>query len=308
MVHPGFVRVTVAGRFVLHFDLADHAEIDCEALAVCRLYFKRSYRPEVIATLGDSGRRVLPFGLNFEVFPNAPDIFQVHRALLLNLLKDVPREVLRILDVGGRFSSLPRLRQFGVPPDYEKPPRALFLARTWDPRDDPGRPPNKVAEFERLNENRAACIRLLRRELGDRFLGGFSHTPHACRHYPDALAPSSQLTAKRNYLSLLKKYSVCVSTSGLHGSVGWKFSEYVSLSKAIVSEPLRTTLPGPLAAGLNYLAFEEPEDCVGQTLRLFEDDELRHSLMEANHLYYLAWGRPERIVWNAIQAAFSEFD
>jgi hypothetical protein len=97
-----------------------------------------------------------------------------------------------------------------------------------------------------------------------------------------------------------------VATTGLHGSTGWKFAEYIAFSKAIVSEELNYEVPGKLEHGKNYLAFNSPEDCVNQVRLLFSDHHLRNSIMANNALYYLSFLRPDVLVVNTILTALSK--
>ena len=62
-------------------------------------------------------------------------------------------------------------------------PKILFMARLWDPAGEfPGQLTEKMAqERHEINERRSACIRLLRREFGDRFFGGVTPSPFAAR-------------------------------------------------------------------------------------------------------------------------------
>lgn len=37
---------------------------------------------------------------------------------------------------------------------------------------------------------------------------------------------------------MVKESDICITTTGLHRSIGWKFAEYIAASKAIVTEKL----------------------------------------------------------------------
>lgn len=301
----GYTRLAIDGGPTLHFDLADGDAISPTGLAEADVYFKRSYSPTVAAAQPGGGAQIRPLGLNLPFFPDFIDRFAIQRTLHLLPWSQVPAALVRAVDTGNRLTFLPRDRYFGALPDYDAPPRALFLVRAWDPHDDPARPPEKVAEFHAVNETRAACIRALRSAFGDRFLGGFSHTPYAVQHYGDVLAPSASLTTKRSYFSLLARYPICVATTGLHGSIGWKVGEYTGLAKAIVTEPLCYTVPGGFGPGSHYLEFADADQCAAVVARLFDDAALRRHLMEQSLAYYREWVRADQLVWHAIQTALS---
>lgn len=97
-----------------------------------------------------------------------------------------------------------------------------------------------------------------------------------------------------------------MATTGLHGSIGWKLAEYVAFSKAIVSEQLIYDVPGPFAAGRNYIEFTSPEECLNGALRLIEDMALRKQVMQSNADYYRDYLRPDALVRNALKTALEQ--
>jgi hypothetical protein len=111
------------------------------------------------------------------------------------------------------------------------------------------------------------------------------------------------LYSKKTYLSLMHGSSICIATTGLEGSVGWKLGEYVAAAKAIVSEPLRSVQPGDFRPGRNYLEFRTPEQCVDAVQRLVDDPAHRLDMMRKNAAYYAAYVRPDALVWNALNNA-----
>ena len=152
---------------------------------------------------------------------------------------------------------------------------------------------------------RSQCIRLLRRELGTRFIGGFNHNEYTVKHYGDCLVSDPTATDKKNYIRTLKSNPVCVATTGLHGSIGSKFAEYIACARAIVTERLVYEVPGELRAGLNYLEFSDAAQCVEQALRLVGDHALRNDMMTANSLYYRSYVRPDALMLNSLLTVLS---
>jgi hypothetical protein len=117
------------------------------------------------------------------------------------------------------------------------------------------------------------------------------------------LLPVQGAASKDNYLRQLRSFPICVATTGLHGSTGAKFAEYICLAKAIISERLLYAAPGDLREEQNYLSFTSAEECVAQARRLFDDGDLRHRLMSNNARYYNAWLRPDALVLNTLLQA-----
>lgn len=307
--HESHMRLVIDDALTLYIDAHDSWELDAQGLAQCELYFKRSFVPERIPA--DVQQRVHPLGLNYEVYTDGVDPFaaarsaigSAHPALVRFLARLGQSRVARALRLG------PRPRRFHVgnlfaPPMPAQEPRVLFMARVWDPAELSSRGDFAGAEDrQRVNEMRAECIVRLRRELGDRFLGGLQPTDFARKQFPDALLQDGRLSDKARYLQLLRHFPICIATAGLHGSIGWKLAEYVAFSKAIVSEPLRCTVPGDFRAGRNYLEFETPDECVAQAVRLISDDALRSSLMMSSWTYYLSHLRPDVLACRVLERA-----
>ena len=289
------LRVIVNDTLRLHYDTFDCREVDEERLAECDYYFKRSYDEPYLKSQGFDTKKIKPLGLYYEVYPHAFDLSRVARALRLGKgLTDTLRKLVK---------TFPTIRSTEALPDYDAPPRILFNVKAFNPYDDPDRIAEKIEERQQINETRAACVRRLRAEFGPNFSGGFVPSEYACRHFPDALIDEPKLTKKRNYMRQLKSHPICVATTGLHGSIGGKFAEYVCLSKAILSEELLYGVPGDLREGQNYLQFATAAECAEQAHRLFADEALRHRLMSNNARYYNAWLRPDLLILNSLLTA-----
>ena len=299
-------KVVVNDTVRVHYDLHDAQEIDARDLDDCDIYFKRSFSAVYVQGLERGADKVRPFGLNYYVLADFPDEFAARRALGL---KGWPRgrmfALREALDADSWLTFYPRVRDLEHEPDPALPARVLFLATAYDPHDKPDRSAAKIEERIQNNEVRAQCIRLLRKELGPTFLGGFNHNHYAVSHYKDCLAVDPQVTEKKNYIATLKAFPICVATTGLHRSIGWKFAEYVACARAIVSEPLAYKVPGDLAPDRNYLEYCTPDECVSQTFKLAEDRDLMSEMMNANSLYYRTYLRPDVLMLNTLHAALS---
>jgi hypothetical protein len=299
-------KVVLNGAIIIHYDMHDAQDIDTRDLDNCDYYVKRSFSESYVGSLLRGAETVLPFGLNCHVLPDFADPFAARRARRLPSGTRARILALReALDAGNRLRFHPRVRELEALPDYALPPQVLFLVTAHDPHDHPDRSTEKIEERMHNNETRARCIRVLRKELGAGFLGGFNHNKYARGHYKDCLVSDNVVTHKRNYIRTLKSHSICVATTGLHGSIGWKFAEYVSCARAIVCERLRYQVPGELAPERNYLEFASPAECVDQALRLIADRDLRDEMMTANSLYYRAHLRPDALLLNSLQAVLS---
>jgi hypothetical protein len=299
--------VLVGGKLRLHFDTHDAEELALSELDRCDFYFKRSWQPTLVNSLPPEQRsRVLPLGLNYRVLPDVVDLFALRRALnLTGLSRATLRGFKQALDVNNQFGFQPRLRMMQAAPDLRADPNVLFLVAAYDPYDDPSRSQEKIDDRIFINETRARCIRLLKDALGPRFTGGFSPSRYATEEYPD-LVVAGESTSQLQYLRTLSSFPICVATTGLHGSTGWKLAEYVAFSKAILSERLIYVVPGALAPGNNYIEFTSPEECLNGAVRLIEDVALRQKLMQSNAAYYRDYLRPDALVRNALTTALEQ--
>jgi hypothetical protein len=297
--------VDIDGVGLVFFDVRDGANSYGELAGRVALYAKRSYRRGAYP----SPEKFMPMGLNYAVHPDrtlrhelARSFGQLERSGLA--AKRLAISLARLHPSVGRLLDLPTVSTLSGPVERDLAPRAIFLARTWDPGEIATSPAE--AEFVRgLNESRAACIRALRERFGARFFGGFSRSAHALRHYPDCVVAPEVSTSRHDYVKRLKSYPVCVATTGLFESIGWKFSEYVALSRAIVSEPMSFELPGPMAAGENYLEFRSAEECGDRVGALLEDRELALRMMQNNRRYYVEYGAPDAVVGRVLHAAIT---
>lgn len=296
-VHPSasIVEAVVDGRAVVAYDLEDAYILDWDTrdayLATVGHCFKRSFDAEQHAA-SPHAARIRPLGLVYDVTARRPYIRElgarqaVKRALGADLtpywwrFEDVPRPV--------------------------RGARVLFAARVWDPAGEPGEyvGDSTMAREDRepLNELRAACVRRLRREFGSAFVGGLAPTAYARAVFPDCVADRS-VTARPAFLALVRQADVCVATRGLFGSNGFKLGEYVAAAKAVVSEPLRYTVPGDFGAGRNYLRFGDADECVEQVAALVADPDRAYAMRTANYRYYHEHVRPDRMVLNTLMVA-----
>lgn len=251
----------------------------------CDFYFKRSFSDE-LKRYEPLGCEVLPLGLNYTFSHSGAFYKQASSRLRRFLSWMCARSAEQI--VASSFEFLP------VPTDQ---PKAMFLTRLWDPAEATRN--DLRIERERLNECRIDCVLACRKEFKGSFLGGLQSTTYSQSLVPELSAPKS-ITERSSYLKNIRQHDICVATTGLHGSTGWKFGEYVAASRAIVSEPLYYGLPGPFSVGQNYLEFSDKEQLVGAISKLFADRSMRAELMMKNYMYYNQFIKPEVMILNSL--------
>jgi hypothetical protein len=277
------------------FDLSDGGIVVEPIYERSFLYFKRSYS----MALHGSRNRLLPLGLNYEAQSPLNSISSaISRAVRLYRS---PRTTGRALCRALHLPYPPILdAKHGGPLTLDQDPRVLFVARLYDPQIQ-GSSAEQRSQIHSLNEMRANCVRTLRREFSDVFTGGLISDAFAQKHYPDCVVPRSFPTDRRSFLRLIEGNHICVATTGLFDSIGWKFAEYLALGRAVVSETLHFSVPGPFSEGVNYLTFSSADECARQCRLLRSDAMTLRRMMIANRAYYLGYVEPEAIVRNALQ-------
>jgi hypothetical protein len=291
--------VVVNGSVKLYYDNHDSDEVDADAAEGVDCYFKRSYsRPRIPESVTS---KVFPLGLNYPLYSDEVDALESERIRAFargSILLNRP-------DARRMPSFRPTPVNMHCAPLETLPPKVLFMTRAWDPFDHEDRSDDKAKERILLNETRANCLEALKREFGEDFLGGFARTEYAVRNYKELLLPDDEISQKENYVRLLRTYPICVSTKGLHRSIGWNMGEYVAFSKAIVSERLSYEIPGEFSEGQNYLGFKTTEGCVNATRALFEDAGLRAHIMRNNCKYYNQYIEPKISIRRTLSIAES---
>jgi hypothetical protein len=294
--------VEVEGTRLVFFDVRDGGGFREDILDAVALYAKRSFHRGV---RGPSARKTVPLGVNYPVYHDRSTALELAKALRQLdrsrcAVKRVAYALARTVPALGRKLDLPTAGSLAARRERTEPPRAIFLARTWAAEELPGLSPEII---EGLNDTRAGCIRLLRKRFGERFLGGLARSANALKRYPDCVVDEGISTRRRDYLARLRDYSICIATTGLFDSTGWKFAEYLAFGKAIVCEPMKFELPGPIAAGRNFLEFTTPEGCAARVGELLENRDARARMMADNAAYFAEFGAPGAVVARVLHAA-----
>ena len=287
------LTVVLNDKIKIFYDTHDSGEIDEYYLHASDYYFKRSYSPAFLPS--PEKEKIFPMGLYYPILPDGFDKLGVQRAFSVAKGRKKISEALSFIEWFDSFRYTARVSDLWSFPDYDAPPKILFMVMAYDPHDKQDRADEKVEERRYINEARAQCIAMLRKEFKDNFYGGFIHTGYAVKNYKEFLMPDKTLSSRKNYMNLLKSYPICLATTGLHLSIGAKFAEYIAFSKAILTEKLNFEVPGNLQKDKNYLEFSTPENCVENAEKLFSDKVLRNSMMTNNAKYFHAYTRPRCI-------------
>lgn len=281
-------RVSDGAHRRIVFDIQDRSyRFSTGELEKADVYFKRSHHaPDVAALAPEHAAKVRAFG---PVFVTRSAHSRAN--LALGALRHA-RSIAALRQLSD-YLRLPPTRAFERAADAPAEPRVLFQTRLWTDAEVTGEPP--AAE---INAERVAVVRALRSRLGARFVGGLLPTPLAIERHADLVCTGD--TRRRAYLAQMHRCAVGVYTRGLHHSIAWKLGEYLASSCAIVTSPFRNTIPPEL----QFIAFQNPDDCADQCARLLDDPDRLHALREASAAHYRACASPPAQILRCLDAAF----
>jgi hypothetical protein len=294
------IRCKVNGTNVF-IDLNDHANIDEKAYENNAFYFKRMLLTKDVAT----HLKLHPYGLNYPVYYKHDR--SITRSLYSKDFKKILNTVVRSTSLLANTFNInlghhtANVHHFEYPPTDAKDASVIFSARLWVP--EKPKPQEKQQQRRFINEQRIAIVREGRKRLGDKFVGGIDIDDYAKQTAPDALVPNVDFSHKRTYLQALKNASIGIATAGLEDSIGFKFAEYIAMSKAIVTTPIdQFALPGNFSEGNNYVSFNhQAADCIDKCIQLLNDKQLLQQVMHNNYQYYQQYLRPDKLVWNILK-------
>ena len=298
----------------LAFDFNDGCQLlSPELLSTADTYFKRSYRMSTINQLPETERtRVRPFGLHYACTSPTQSLRQRWQ-----LLREYQRSVLPSTKSYKKSSALrssakstlslafakywksncpsnlpPLIKELECEPTDATQSVIFYRTRVYGPT-------SVNAELGAAeNENRVAVIRALKREFGNRFVGGLRATEFAKKNFSDCVFEDD--LNWRKHIGVMKRNLIGVTTAGLFDSTDWKLAEYLAAARCTVAEQLRYELPHPLQDGREFLSFDTPDECVGACDRILTDSTLAESLRQNAHSYYNAHLAPAQLMRTAL--------
>ncbi len=257
-------------------------------------YFKRSFHRQLYDYL-PGGCQVFPLGFNYNIHPDKN---------LIAYAEGFPSKFKYFIKTHGILKKIFN-KSFFYTHDFEYYPirnqkdRILFLTRVWDPEGSDVLSEEDKIHRAYINTVRARCVEICQQEFGDRFTGGLWMDDYSSRHYPSLAIPFSK-TNKFSFVKAVKEHNICIATTGLFNSVGWKMAEYVAASRAIISEPLQFEVPGNFEKGKNYFEFETADQLVEKIEFLLKNSDLLVQTMKNNYHYYQNYLKPDILVLNTL--------
>mgnify|MGYP003575829368 FL=1 len=257
-------------------------------------YFKRSYHRDMEA-YRPGNCKIFPLGFNYNVHPDE-NLLHLTETLSLKLKYFIKTNEPLKKVFNKRFYYAADFEWYPVKNGYDK---ILFSTRVWDPKGEDVFSVEEKELREKINHMRISCLDACKKEFGNRFSGGLWLDDFSEKNYKAYTLPFSK-TSKSAFLNQVKSHSICIATTGLFQSIGWKMGEYVAASRAIVSEKLNFELPGRFKEGENYFEFNDEVQLLEKVHLLLSNRELLQQMMKNNYEYYNNYLKPDILVLNTL--------
>lgn len=315
--HNSIVEVTIDDK-ILVYDMADgyqsihRKDIFDSQLDRVTYYFKRSYNSQFHQNMKNK-RKIKPYGLNYYCTCNRNpyDKFSCNYLSINTIRKFVSH-----LYSEKKWLKLCNYKNFISNNSYDNY-NILFLTRIWDSTnidkeyikriytymsdEEALIEANKWKEsLDTATKYRINLIRKLKEEFGDKFVGGILKDSFSIKLCPELIVDDS-LTNKENFMRIIKENYICITSVGLHDSIGWKFAEYICNARAIISDPLMYEVVGNLKKGKNYLEYRTINECIDNCRFLLNNIEEIHKIEKNNAEYYKNYLAPDKIIVNTIK-------
>lgn len=268
------------------FDMLDGYNLNLKELekflSNVDVYYKRSCNTEINKSI-KGGEKIKPLGLNYGIF--YPSIQNRIKRIILNLCHWV----------GIQRGDVSFPNDICAKPSY-KDIKILYITRLWNPRTS--KDVKQSDERIHMNIERVDLCRQIRKKYPNS-ISGLMDSAYAREIAPELILPR-YVTVRDNYLKEMKRSDICIATTGLHKSIGWRFGEYVAASKAILSEKLEYEVPYDFKSGKNYLEFDTSSSCMQHIDKLMENPSLINAMKQENHDYYNNYLRPDKLVASAL--------
>lgn len=278
----------------LAYDMADGynfhniAEIE-EYIKTCDFYFKRSFSDKLTHSLfQEQADKIYRWGFNYLVTCGGNDYFNHN-----------PEK--RLIETVNFFRGRKPLKyftcdRFEAVPNKKDEQKILFMTRLWSNKQTTSK------NIDEVNSMRIGIVKALQKEYPENSITGIYDSELARKLCPELILPD-KITKKDCYLETIKASDICIGSTGLHGSIGWKTGEYIAAARAIINEAFCYEVTGDFEIGKNYLAFKSIDECMAHVDKLFSSPDTVYEMEKNNHNYYLNYLRPDVQVANSLKEA-----
>ncbi len=288
------IMEAVADGKRLAYDMADGYnfrnpdEIE-KYIKTCDFYFKRSFSDELNHSFfKEQSDKVYRWGFNYLATCNGNDCFN----------RNSPK---RLLEAVNFFRGRKPLKyftydRFEAVPNKKDKQKILFMTRLWSDKQTTSK------NIDEVNSMRIGIVKALQKEYPNNSITGIYDSKLARKLCPELILPG-KITKRDCYLETMKASDICIGSTGLHGSIGWKTGEYIAASRAIINESFCYEVTGDFEIGKNYFAFESVDECLEHVEMLFDNPDKVYEMKKNNRDYYLNYLRPDVQVANSLKEA-----
>ena len=201
--------------------------------------------------------------------------------------------------------------------------KLLFLTRLWD---SSGISPEGIkntypyftdaqakteaekwkSSLDKATKDRMEYVKALREVYSDKAIAGVAADSFSEKLCPELIVDTG-FTERRRYLEEIKKNYICITSEGLHQSIGWKFAEFIAAGKAIVTEPLAYETVGGLEKKQNYLSYNDTDSLLNACDFLMKNVDAVHSMEKKKAEYYRNHLSPDKVVLDSLKTVFDVF-
>ena len=308
MPHSEYLEIYIENKHVL-LDLHDGDLIDDKYFEKYDMVFKRSIDPAVLSKRAEPNKFKL-YGLNYFTtcsgnpyyspnFINLCKFFSSKEAFL-RLTRNLLNKFGGVLPLNRQTVDLIDDSYFDYYPT-QKTNDILFLTRLWFPYDKYNTEEKMQAAFiqhpelfktYKLDLLRISVIEYLNSQSAFKSVAGISYTSNLLPKHKK-LVLNDTVTQRKNFISLARSSKICVTTTGLWGSVGWKFGEFIHLGCVVLTETNVHMVKENLIEEENYFEFNNLDEFKNKVNTLLTDSKLLDKVSDNNVLYTCKHLKPD---------------
>ena len=159
-----------------------------------------------------------------------------------------------------------------------------------------------------INLKRIEICSTLKKEYGNRLIGGIDKGSYAERVCPELITTDERITTRKRYLETMHSNIIGIISSGHQYCIGARFGELISSGRAIISDPFRYVLPGNFGEGRNYLSFISSDELCEKAELLLSNSSMVNEMEVLNSRYYHDSFKPNKCVLNALKEALPDYE
>jgi hypothetical protein len=290
----------------------DATKFSLYALEKSEYVFKRNFNKKIIEKLPEKyKKKIQPLGLTFPcksqyrhstiklLIGTILNIFHMYfkldRLLIFRfklIFMDIKKNFL--FDLNNRLISSFNLKNR----NFEKTKsQILFQTRCFE---DDSNIDTKI-----LHKNRDNLISELKKNIGNKFKGGFIKSSHSKKYYKNNI--SNVNSNSESYFKEVQLSQIVIYSNGLLGSPAWKMAEYLSQGKAIISEKLTTELPTKIEHRKHLIFFSDIKDCGIVAKKLIKNKKLILELSKNAREYYDNYVDPTKNMQRIIEEMLNNY-